>query len=85
MLVRTEDNGKIGIKTDQNIFPPHSDIETTELTVNHKLFHVYFDLDKHKSNCTKTSYVFLRLRNSDVATDIVIEDDLPTIIDCLTA
>lgn len=84
MLVRSEGNNKIGIKTDQDIFPPNTIIETADFTVNEKLFRVYFDLAKHDSNRNKASYIFLRLQHTDVATDIVVEDDLPTIIDCLT-
>lgn len=84
MLVRAEDDGQIGIKTDQTIFPPATNIKSVDLTVDQKLYHVYFDLAKHESIRTQASYIFLRLQNTDFAIDIIIEDDLPSIIDCLT-
>lgn len=86
MLVRPEkeSDGFVGIIADQKIFSYDTNITAVVLTINDKLFRIYFNETLHRTDRANATYVFTRLQSSDVAIDITIEDDLPDIIDCLT-
>ena len=86
MIVRPqkESDGFVGIKADQKVFSYGDNIAPVVLTINDKLFRVYFNQTLHSTARANTTYVFIRLHSCDVAIDITIEDDLTDIIDCLT-
>ena len=84
MLVRREADGYVGIKADEKIFAPDADIKVTIITIDNKIYRIYFDENIHHTNCRNAKYIFMRLCNCDYAIDINIENDLPILIDCLT-
>ena len=86
MIVRPqkETDGFVGIKADQKVFSYNDNIAPVVLTINDKLFCVYFNQTLHSTTRANATYVFMHLHSCDVAIDITIEDDLTDIIDCLT-
>ena len=84
MLVRREADGYVGIKADEKVFMPDAPIKVTVVTIDQKIYRIYFDEKVHHIDRTKAKYVFMRLRNSDYAIDVSVEDDLPNFLDCLT-
>ena len=84
MLVRREPDGYVGIKADEKVFTPDALIKVTVITIDQKIYRVYFEEKVHNANHTKAKYVFMRLHNSDYAINVSVEDDLPIFLDCLT-
>lgn len=84
MIVHAEEDNYLGILADQKVFGNDTAVEIMMLTMNEKLYRVYFDQVQHKGNHGKGTYVFMRLYDRELALDICIEDDLPNILDALT-
>ena len=84
MLVRREADGYVGIKADEKVFMPDAPIKVIVVTIDQKIYRIYFDEKVHNTDRTKAKYVFVRLRNADYAIDVSFEDDLPVFLDCLT-
>lgn len=84
MIVRREEDKYLGILADQKVFGNDTAVEIMMLTINGKLYRVYFDQVQHKANRGKGTYMFMRLENRELALDICIEDDMPNILDALT-
>ena len=84
MKIRVEDDDHVGIMADQKVFGIDASVETMVLTVNEKLYRVYFDQTLHKTNRGQATHVFLRLYEQDLALDFGIKDDLLNMLDALT-
>ena len=84
MKICVEDDEYVGIMADQKVFGIDASVETMVLTVNEKLYRVYFDQTFHKTNRRQATYVFLSLYDQDLALDFSIEDDLLNVLDALT-
>ena len=81
MTVRPDLHGNADILEDEKMFPPSMQISSIPITVNDKLFRVYFNKELHIANNEDRMYVFLRLRSNMEAISININHDLPDIVD----
>ena len=67
MLVRREADGYVGIKADEKIFTPDADIKVTIITIDNKIYHIYFDKNIHHANRRNAKYIFMRCRACSTA------------------
>ena len=81
MTVRPDLHGNADILEDENVFPPSMQITSIPITVNDKLFRVYFNKHLDAANNEDRMYVFLRLRSNTEAISININNDLPDMVD----
>ena len=73
MSVRPECNGYVGIRARVSVFPRHTRVRRLPMTVDGTLYLVYFDRERHKTDCAKATYVFVRLKHKGEAMDFSIE------------
>lgn len=63
----------VGIRARVSVFPRHTRVRRLPMTVDGKLYLVYFDRERHKTDRAKATYVFLRLKHKGAAMDFSIE------------
>ena len=73
MSVRPERNDYVGIRARVSVFPRHTRVHRLPMTVDGKLYLVYFDHERHKTDRAKATYVFLRLKHKGAVMDFSIE------------
>lgn len=81
MTVRQDEHGNADILEDEKVFPPSMQINSVHITVNNKLFRVYFDRQLHIAESEDRTYILLRLRTNIEAISVNINNDLPDIVD----
>ena len=81
-VVQPERNNYVGVRI--SVFPRHCCVARVPITVDGKLYLVYFDRVRHKTDRANATYVFLRLIHKTVAMNFSIEQDFHDIMQMLT-
>ena len=84
MSVQPERNDYVGIRAHVCVFPRHAHVHRLPITVDGKLYLVYFDHERRKTDRAKATYVFLRLMHKRAPIDFSVELDFPDVMQMLS-
>ena len=84
MSVQPERNDYVGVRARVSVFPRQTRVRRLPITVDGKLYLVYFDYERHKTDRAKATYVFLRLIHKRAAMDFSVEFDFPDVMRMLS-
>ena len=81
MTITHEGSNDVGILAEQTVFSLGATIRKWHVSVDNKLFRVYFDITRHEIDHENATYVFLRMPQQRKFISICAEDDMAHLLE----